>query len=235
MPFGLGSAEGAGITFDHLGFENFDWQVLGVMGGRLAVAGLLGALIAYRLWRRFMPWHFEPTESGAQTLIAVAGALMTAVIGGAGALAPALAFALVGLGGFIRFRSGIKDPREAGVMFFMIGIGMACGIGMMPVALVATGCGLFLLIVLDYAERHRRQMARRRIRFSDVVEPRQLEPRLRSALERVATIRGSKIGLRKDEIVIDVYGDRIQSAGQVLELLAQDEIPFQGDVSCEEI
>ena len=85
-----------------------------------------------RLFRRF-----EPVDSAAQVLIAVAGGLMTAVIGNN----MALAFALVGLGGFIRFRSGIKDPREAGVMFIMIGIGMACGIGQMPVALTATVFG----------------------------------------------------------------------------------------------
>ena len=44
----------------------------------------------------------------------------------------ARAFGLVGLGGFIRFRSGIKDTRDAAVMFVMIGIGMACGAGRGP-------------------------------------------------------------------------------------------------------
>ena len=44
----------------------------------------------------------------------------------------ARAFGLVGLGGFIRFRSGIKDTRDAAVMFVMIGIGMACGAGRDP-------------------------------------------------------------------------------------------------------
>lgn len=234
MPIDFGVGDGT-IQFTHLGFENFDQRLLAVMAGRLAFAALLGALLAYRPWRRFMPWHFEPTESGAQTLIAVAGALMTAVLGSAGPLAPALAFALVGLGGFIRFRSGIKDPREAGVMFFMIGIGMACGIGMMPVALTATGTGGFLLILLDYAERHRRRLGRRRIRFSDVQEPRQMEPRLRQALERAAVIRGSKITLRKDEVIIDVYGDGITSAGDVLGLLEQAGIVVAGDVACEEL
>lgn len=234
MPFDM-TAPGDEISFLHIGFENFDFHVLGVMAGRLLIAALLGAIIAYRFWRRFMPWHFERTESGAQVLIAVAGALMTAVIGSAGALAPALAFALVGLGGFIRFRSGIKDPREAGVMFLMIGVGMACGIGMMPVALCATASGLALLIILDYAERHRRQLVRRRIRFSDVGQPRQMEPRLRKVIETVAPIRGSKIGLRKDEVVIDIYGDGVSSAGQVLELLAGEGIEVSGDVSCEEI
>jgi hypothetical protein len=219
------------ISFRHLGFESFDLQVLLVMGGRMAMAAVLGAIVAYRPWRRFMRWHFDRTESGAQVLIAVAGGLMTAVIGNN----VALAFALVGLGGFIRFRSGIKDPREAGVMFLMIGIGMACGIGSIPVALTATVFGIVLLTILDYIDRARTQVVRRRIRFSGVVEPRKLEPRLRHVLSRVAPIRGSKIGLQREEIVIDVMGAAITSAGQVCDLVEEAGIQLACDVSCEEI
>ena len=178
-----------------------------------------------------MRWHFERPESGAQVLIAVAGGLMTAVIGNN----IALAFALVGLGGFIRFRSGIKDPREAGVMFLMIGIGMACGIGDMPLALTATAFGFVLLPALDVADRHRRKLGRRRIRFGDVKDPRTLEPALRGALERSAVVHGSRIALKSDEVVVDVFGDKIASAGQVLDILDAAGIKFDGDISVEEI
>lgn len=219
------------ITYRHLGFENFEIEVLLVMAGRMAVAALLAAVVAYRPWRRLMRWHFEPPESGAQVLIAVAGGLMTSVIGNN----VALAFALVGLGGFIRFRSGIKDPREAGVMFFMIGIGMACGIGSMPLALTATAFGLVLLPALDVADRLRRRMARRRIRFSDTRDPRTFEPAVRQALERTAAVRGSRIALKNDEVVVDVFGDAISSAGQVVDLLNAAGIKFDGDISVEEI
>jgi hypothetical protein len=219
------------ISYRHLGFENFDMLVLGVMAGRMAVAAVLGALVAFRPWRRLMHWHFERPESGAQVLIAVAGGLMTAVIGNN----VALAFALVGLGGFIRFRSGIKDPREAGVMFLMIGIGMSCGIGAMPIALTATVFGFFLLAALDVADRHRRAPGRRRIRFSDVADPRLFEPLLRLAVERSALVHGSRISLKNDEVVVDVFGDRISSAGQVLDLLTDAGVAFRGDVSVEEI
>lgn len=231
LPDEMTAPTGALITFRHLGFENFDVTVLAVMAGRMGVAAILGAIVAYRFWRRFMPWHFEPTESGAQVLIAVAGGLMTAVIGNN----VALAFALVGLGGFIRFRSGIKDPREAGVMFLMIGIGMACGIGAMPVAITATAAGIILLAALDVVESRRRRLARRRFRFSDIKNPRQAEPQIRAALGAVCTIRGSKIALRRDEVVVDVYGDTLQSAGEVIDLLADAGIELTGDVSCEEI
>jgi uncharacterized membrane protein YhiD involved in acid resistance len=226
------AAEGAPlIQFRHLGFENFDETVMLVMFGRMAVAAVLASLVAFRPWRRLMKWHFERPESGAQVLIAVAGGVMTAVIGNN----VALAFALVGLGGFIRFRSGIKDPREAGVMFLMIGIGMGCGTGLMPVALTATAFGLILLPVLDIAERNRHKLGRRRIRLSDVKDPRALEPLVRKALSEGAVVHGSRIGLKKDEVVVDVFGDQIDSAGQVLEILQRADVPFQGDVSVEEI
>jgi hypothetical protein len=38
-----------------------------------------------------------------------------------------------------------------------------------------------------------------------------------------------------DEVVIDVFGDRIASSGQVLELLAAAGVQFEGDISVEEI
>jgi uncharacterized membrane protein YhiD involved in acid resistance len=226
---------GGGIPFDTLGFEHFDLHFLLVVAGRLFIAAALGALISYRFWRRLMPWPFEPTESGAQTLIAVAGSLMTAVIGSAGELAPALAFALVGLGGFIRFRSGIKDPREAGVMFFMIGIGMAVGIGMMPVALIATVAGIGLLVLLDLAESKRRRLARRRLRFSEIKEPRELEPRIRAVIEKAVHVRGSKVSLRREEVIVDIYGDEICTAGDAMQILEKAGIPISGDVACEEL
>lgn len=222
---------GNAFDFTFLGFEHFDWTVLSVMAGRLAVAALLGALVAYRPWRRFMPWHFEKTESGAQVLISVAGGLMVAVIGNN----IALAFALVGLGGFIRFRSGIKDPREAGVMFLMIGIGMAAGSGMMPVALTATAFGIVLLVLLDVVETRRRKDARRRLRFSGVDDPVKTEPEIRRVLAKTVSIRGSKIRKKKEEVVVDIYGDTITSAGEAMALLEANDIEISGEVSCEEL
>jgi len=112
---------------------------------------------------------------------------------------------------------------------------MACGIGAMPVALTATSFGVVLLTVLDFADRYRRRLARRRIRFSDVPDPRQLEPLIRQAMERSAVVQGSRVSLRNNEVVVDVFGDRIASAGQVFALLEEAGVEFGGDVSVEEI
>jgi len=125
------------------------WQLFARMG----LASALGALVAYRFWRRFMRHQPAPSRQGvqAQTLIAAAGALMVVVIGDN----VARAFGLVGLGSFIRFRSGISDPRDAAVMFVMIGIGMACGLGLPLMAIAGTLFVCMLLIAFDATGRRR--------------------------------------------------------------------------------
>jgi hypothetical protein len=118
---------------------------------RMACATLLGAAIAFRAWRRFMPFMSRPSlqNAQAQTLIAAAGAVMVVVIGDS----PARAFGLVGLGSFIRFRSGLTDPRDAAVLFVMIGIGMACGLGLFVMAAASTLFVCVLLTIFDYGAR----------------------------------------------------------------------------------
>lgn len=120
---------------------------------RFSLALVLGAVLAYRPWRRFMPSAPAMPQETAHTqlLIAVAGAVMTTVIGDS----MSRAFGLVGLGGFIRFRSGIKDTRDAAVMFVLIGVGMSCGLGAFEVAACATGFLGAVLIVLDLTSQPR--------------------------------------------------------------------------------
>src|SRR3954471_530777 len=138
--------------------EDMDLARFEVILGRLIVAAALGAFLSYRVWRRLLPNALPPARESAQaqTLIAVAGALMVAVIGNS----TARAFGLVGLGAFIRFRSGIKDPRDAAVMFMMIGIGMACGLGAVPMAVVATVFAAVVLAIFDAGQRTRPRLTR---------------------------------------------------------------------------
>jgi hypothetical protein len=219
------------FSFEHVGFERFDWPMLSVIAQRMAIAAVLAAFVAYRPWRRLMRGQFERPESGAQVLIACAGGLIAPVVGSN----TALAFALVGLGGFIRFRSGIKDPREAGVMFFMIGIGLACGVGVLPIALVATVLSVALLVILDLVEGRRRKAGRKRIRVQGAADPGALEPALHRALAKSMIVHGSKIGLKSREVSVDVSGGQIASAGAVLALMQREGITFDGEVSCDEL
>jgi hypothetical protein len=77
----------------------------------------------------------------AQVLLCVSGAMMMLIIGDS----LARAFGIVGAAGIIRFRTPVEDPREVTVLFLLMGLGMACGIGALPLA----GLGmLFLCTVL---------------------------------------------------------------------------------------
>ena len=118
-----------------------------VMVPRLALALLLGAVVAARPWRRQRP-RAEMVQT--QLLMCVAGALIASVIGDS----LARAFGLVGLGGFIRFRSGLKDPRDAAALFVLIGLGMACGMGAIEIAIAGWAFLLLVFYGLDrFAER----------------------------------------------------------------------------------
>jgi hypothetical protein len=77
----------------------------------------------------------------AQVLLAVSGALMMIIVGDS----LARAFGLAGAASIIRFRTPVDDPRDVTVLFLLMGLGMACGLGALPVAGLGTA---FLAICL---------------------------------------------------------------------------------------
>jgi len=138
---------------DALGEGTLDAPHLVQLFLRMTLASVLGACVAYRPWRRFMGKARKPPIQGAQsqTLVAAAGALLVVVIGDS----VARAFGLVGLGAFIRFRSLISDPRDAAALLIVIGIGMACGLGLPVMAAGGTAFVCLLLAVLDATAKKR--------------------------------------------------------------------------------
>jgi uncharacterized membrane protein YhiD involved in acid resistance len=132
---------------------------------RLLCAFGLGAFVAHRPWRRLVGHRaprLQTDTAQTQSIIAVAGALLVVVIGDS----LARAFGLVGLGTFIRFRAGVKDPRDVAILFVMIGVGMACGLGLVGTAAVGT---LFVSAVLALFDRF--APPRRRTLTISVVAP----------------------------------------------------------------
>lgn len=114
---------------------------------RALVALVVGGLISWRPWRRGFGQAAPRREMAqAQTLLCVAGCLMVAVIGDN----VARAFGLVGIGGLIRFRAALKDPRDGAIFFLLIGLGMASGMG--AYALVGGGA-LFVVLLLAFVDR----------------------------------------------------------------------------------
>ncbi len=195
---------------------------------RLLIASALGASVAYRWWRRMMTNALPPSRESAQaqTLIAVAGALMVAVIGDS----MARAFGLVGLGAFIRFRSGIKDPRDAAIMFVMIGIGMACGLGAVPIAVVATLFVSAVLVVFD-AQRTRARLTRLAI---SVTDPRAAFQRIRSLFPTARIVEMPNTTPEPGRLVMDVVLGEATDAAAILEILQASDVAGIRSVNLDE-
>lgn len=85
----------------------------------------------------------------AQVLVTMAGALLVVVIGNDEG-ASARAFGLLGLGSFIRFRSALKSPADTAILFLLIGVGMACGVGRPLAGLIGA---VTLMLVVTALER----------------------------------------------------------------------------------
>lgn len=113
-----------------------------VEAAKLVLAALIGLVVTAvhqpaggdRAQRRAM--------AHAQVLLCVSGAMMMIIIGGS----LARAFGIVGAASIIRFRTPVEDPKDVTILFLLMGLGMATGLGAYTVAGLATAflC-LFLL------------------------------------------------------------------------------------------
>jgi hypothetical protein len=214
---------------DTLGLDTMGTSKFEVVLVRMVIASLLGAFLGFRPWRRLLPNALPPARevAQAQTLIALAGALMVVVIGHS----TARAFGLVGLGGFIRFRSGIKDTRDAAVMFVMIGLGMACGLGAVPMAVVATLFAGVVLAIFDAGRRARLRLVRVAVQVDDA----------RSAWERIKlAFPGARVlelpadGTGPGRLVMETVLGETMDASSVLRLLADTQVAGVHSVSVDE-
>ena len=136
-------------------FSEFNEQIssavapvhLGRVAARVLVAIAIGVVLAVRPWRLFARGQELPRARMAQSqvLLCAAAALLMMVIGDS----LAKAFSLVGLGGFVRFKSPLKDPRDAASTFVLLGLGMACGHGNIGMACVGAAIVALLLFAMD--------------------------------------------------------------------------------------
>jgi uncharacterized membrane protein YhiD involved in acid resistance len=107
---------------------------------RLPLAAALGALLAFRPRRRGTPPR-DPAVIQTQIILALVGAVVMLVVGAS----LARAFGIVGAASLVRYRSTIKDPKDAGVMLSCLAIGLAAGVGLYAIAGIAT---LFMMGVV---------------------------------------------------------------------------------------
>lgn len=117
----------------------------GLGGLKLLVAGLIGALISAVHRRHPGDKPISRSLTQAQILLCVAGALMMIII--SDSLARALAVA--GGATIVRFRTPVEDPKDSTVLFILLGLGMACGLGEFGVVGLGAAFLCLLLVVLD--------------------------------------------------------------------------------------
>jgi anti-anti-sigma factor len=120
---------------------------------KLIAALLIGALVTRVHRPASRDRLVARSMAHAQMLLCVAGALMMIVIGSS----LARAFGVVGAASIIRFRTPVDDPKDVTVLFILMGLGMATGLGAFAVAGLGAG---FLCISLLVLERIDRQEAR---------------------------------------------------------------------------
>ncbi|WP_224245916.1 DUF4956 domain-containing protein [Hyalangium gracile] len=176
---------------------------MGAIVPRMLAAVLIGAALSLRPWRLLMGRALPKSEMiQAQVLLCAAAAVITVVIGNS----VAKAFGLVGLGGFVRFRSGLKDPRDAAILFLVIGLGMACGHGSLGVAAVGTAFVAALLLVMDLVNKDEEKAPKQRMVLSaqadDLVGA---EASLRKALkERNVMVKGCALDFDGRRLELEV-------------------------------
>lgn len=112
----------------------------------LLASGLIGLLITavHKSLPRERP--MQRSIEQAQVLLCVSGAMMMIIIGNS----IARAFGIAGAASIIRFRTPVDDPKDVTILFLLMGLGMACGIGAFTVAGIGT---LFLCAALPILDR----------------------------------------------------------------------------------
>lgn len=143
----------------------------------LTVAALLGAAlgIVRPVRREIVPRSAHVIQ--AQILLAIVGAVIIVVV----AESLARAFAIVGAAGLVRYRSRIKDVKDAGVMLIALALGLTSGAGMFTFAFLACGFVIVVLWILESLEPPAR--SRFELKISSTSAPK-LRPDIEHALEQ---------------------------------------------------
>jgi anti-anti-sigma factor len=125
---------------------------------KLIAAAVIGMLvtIVHRQYRHGSERQANPAMDQAQVLLCISGAMMMIIIGNN----LARAFGIAGAASIIRFRTPVEDARDITILFLLMGLGMAAGLGALAVAGLGTLflCAMIPLLNLFSSERPRTMM-----------------------------------------------------------------------------
>ncbi len=115
---------------------------------RFLVGSILAAILAFRWRRNFSITKRNPYVAQTQILLAVVAAAMMMVVGDSAARA----FGIFAAASLVRFRTNVRDPKETTVLLICLGVGLACGVGRLDMALILTLFTLVALWILEHFE-----------------------------------------------------------------------------------
>src|SRR5436190_19950470 len=113
---------------------------------KLIVAAIIGIIVTMTHKRYHRDKPLPRSLMQAQVLLCVAGAMVMVIIGSS----VARAFGVAGAAGIVRFRTPVEDPKDTTLLFLLVGLGMACGVGLLEVAGLGTVFICGVLVVLDH-------------------------------------------------------------------------------------
>jgi anti-anti-sigma factor len=128
------------------------WLWLAIALVKLVAAGSIGLLVT-AVQRRFHDKPMTQAMEHAQILLCVSGALVMMIIGES----LARAFGIAGAASIIRFRTPIEDPKDITILFLLMALGMATGIGAFEISGAGTAFLCVFLVVLEHVGGGRRR------------------------------------------------------------------------------
>ena len=111
---------------------------------KLVAAGGIGLLVT-AVQRRFHDKPLTQAMEHAQVLLCVSGAMIMMIIGES----IARAFGIAGAASIIRFRSPVEDPKDITILFLLMALGMATGLGAFAIAGAGTAFLCLFLVGLE--------------------------------------------------------------------------------------
>ena len=167
---------GIGVTYPDLGLSNAPVGSAAITGrdqaaaaataatpfahplfelAKLIAAAVIGMLVTviHRQYRVGAERQTNPAMDQAQVLLCISGAMMMIIIGNN----LARAFGIAGAASIIRFRTPVEDARDITILFLLMGLGMAAGLGALAVAGLGTLflCAMIPLLNMFSSERPR--------------------------------------------------------------------------------
>lgn len=141
----------------------------------VGVALLLAASIAFHPRRHGRAVDIDEVQYPKTVLLyAVVGTIVAEIV----VVSPAMALVVFGIGGLLRFRTEVGEAHETGHVILATLVGITCGLGRFPLAVVATAVGWLLIWTLErgtlyrlvVAEVDRRAIERSIARYQDLLQ-----------------------------------------------------------------